>query len=143
MPLDSVTFFLFLKLLILSLLTMKYSLLFSVLSVLFLGCSKDEAEDTEAPSIIITAPTNNQSLPAGEIHVKGTVADNAYLNQVHVEVYDGTGAEVEHVHIHPATKNYAFDQTFTAQAGKSYKIKVIAEDPSTNSSTQQVDITCN
>ena len=123
---------------------MKYSLLISVLSVfLFMGCSKDDAEDTEAPSITITAPTNNQVLSAGEVHVKGSIADNAYINQVHVEVYDGTGAEVVHVHIHPATKNYAFDQAFTAQAGKSYKIKVVAEDPSANSSTKQVDITCN
>ena len=122
---------------------MKYSLLLSALSVLFLGCSKDEAEDTEAPSITITAPTNNQSLPAGEVHVKGMTSDNAYINQAHVEVYDGAGAEVIHVHIHPATKNYAFDQTFTAQSGKSYKIKVIAEDPSANSSTKQIDITCN
>ncbi|WP_276500904.1 DUF4625 domain-containing protein [Terrimonas pollutisoli] len=122
---------------------MKYSLLISVLSVLFLSCSKDEAEDTDAPSITISSPTNNTVLPAGEVHIKGTIADNAYINQVHVEVYDGGGTEVVHVHIHPATKNYAFDQTFTAQAGKSYKIKVIAEDPSTNSSTRQIDITCN
>ena len=107
------------------------------------SCGKDGAEDKEAPSITISSPTNNQSLPAGEVHVKGTIADNAYINQVHVEVYDGTGAEVIHVHIHPATKNYAFDQTFTAQAGKNYKIKVIAEDPSANSSTLQIDITCN
>ena len=122
---------------------MKYIILLALLSTAFSSCSKDDAEDNEAPSITITAPTNNQSLPAGEVHVKGTIADNAYINQVHVEVYDGAGAEVEHVHIHPATKNYAFDQTFTPQAGKSYKIKVIAEDPSANSSTKQIDITCN
>ena len=122
---------------------MKYSIFLSVLGVLFLGCGKDDAEDNEAPSITITSPTNNQVLPAGEIHVKGTIADNAYINQVHVEIYEGNGSEVIHVHIHPATKNYAFDQVFTAQAGKGYKIKVIAEDPSANSSTKQVDITCN
>ena len=125
------------------LLTMKYSLLISVLSVFFLSCGKDEVKDTDSPSITITSPTNNQVLPSGEVHVTGTIADNAYINQVHVEVYDGAGAQVVHAHIHPATKNYAFDQTFTAQAGKSYKIKVIAEDPSANLSTKQVDITCN
>ena len=122
---------------------MKYSILAFLFGIMLFSCGKDGAEDKEAPSITISSPTNNQSLPAGEVHVKGTIADNAYINQVHVEVYDGTGAEVIHVHIHPATKNYAFDQTFTAQAGKNYKIKVIAEDPSANSSTLQIDITCN
>ena len=122
---------------------MKYSILAFLFGILLFSCGKDEAEDKEAPSITITSPTNNQSLPAGEVHVKGTIADNAYINQVHVEVYEGNGTEVIHVHIHPATKNYAFDQIFTAQAGKNYKIKVIAEDPSANFSTQQIDITCN
>ena len=122
---------------------MKYSIPAFLSGILLFSCGKDGADDKEAPIITITAPTNNQSLSAGEIHVKGTIADNAYINQVHVEVYEGSGAEVIHVHIHPATKNYAFDQTFTAQAGKNYKIKVIAEDPSANSSTQQIDITCN
>lgn len=122
---------------------MKYIILLALLSTVFYGCSKDDAEDKEAPSITITSPANNEVLPAGETHVKGTIADNAYINQVHIEIYDGAGAEITHIHIHPASKNYAFDHAFTAQAGKNYKIKVIAEDPSANSSTKQLDITCN
>lgn len=122
---------------------MKQLFLCSLACFLLISCSKKNEDDKEAPVVTITSPTNNQVLPAGEIHIKGTITDNVYINQVHVEVYDGVGAQVVHVHIHPATKNYAFDQTFTAQAGKSYKIKVIAEDPSANLSTKQVDITCN
>lgn len=122
---------------------MKHTILPALLSIALFSCGKDGAEDTEAPVITIISPANSQVVSAGEIHVKGTVSDNAYISQVHVEIYESNGTEVTHVHIHPATKSYALDQVFTASAGKSYKIKVIAEDPSTNSTIKQVEITCN
>ena len=54
-----------------------------------------------------------------------------------------SGAEYLHVHIHPESKSYAYNQTFAVEAGTSYKIKIIAEDPSANSASKQVEVSCN
>ncbi len=100
-------------------------------------------DDKEAPGITLTTPVNNQVLTPGEIHIKGTVNDNQYIDQVHIEIsHLNTGVEYEHVHIHPATKFYAFDQTFTVQSGINYKIKILAEDPSANTVSAQVEVSC-
>jgi hypothetical protein len=72
------------------------------------------------------------------------VTDNQYISKVHIEISDlTTDAEYLHVHIHPASKSYAYNQTFAAQSGTSYKIKVIAEDPSANTFSKQVEVSCN
>ena len=123
---------------------MKQLFLCSLACILLISCSKKNEDDKEAPVVTITSPTNNQTLPAGEIHIKGTITDNAYINQVHIEISNlNTGVEYLHVHTHPTSKTYAFDQTFTVQQGIAYKIRVIAEDPSTNTSSGQVEVSCN
>ncbi len=123
---------------------MKQSLLFLVSCVVLASCSKKKSDDKEAPVVTLTAPANNQSFPAGEIHIKGNITDNEYISQVHIEITNfNTGAEYTHIHIHPTSKSYAFDQPFTLLPGISYKIRVIADDPAANTSSSQVQISCN
>lgn len=122
---------------------MKTLYFFPIACILFLSCSKKKNDDKEAPVITLTTPSNNQVLTPGEIHIKGTINDNQYIDQVHIEISNlNSGVEYEHLHIHPASKTYAFDQTFTVQAGINYKIKIIAEDPSSNPASAQVEVTC-
>ncbi len=123
---------------------MKQLLLLLLGFVMLVSCSKKKSEDKESPVVTLTSPANNQSFPAGEIHIKGNITDNEYISQVHIEITNfNTGAEYTHVHIHPTSRSYAFDQTFTLQSGISYKIRVIADDPAANTSSSQVQISCN
>lgn len=125
---------------------MKQLFIFTTICMFIFSCSKKSNDkDTETSVVTFSSPANNQVFTAGEtIHIKGIVNDNQYIDEVHIEISNlNTGIEYQHVHIHPATKTYAFDQPLTVQAGINYKIKVIAEDPSSNTSSQQVEISCN
>jgi hypothetical protein len=122
---------------------MKQWLLLLLGCVVFGSCSDKDNDDKEAPVITLTTPTDNQVFSAGEIKIKATIADNAYIGQVHVEVYNAsTGDEITHVHIHPASKTYALDYPVTLQSGIGYKIKIVADDPAANTSSKQVEISC-
>ena len=123
---------------------MKTIYLTTIAFIVLLSCSKKKTDDKESPIISFTAPVNNQVFTAGEIHIKGNVNDNQYIEGVHIEISNNiTGEEYDHIHIHPGSKTYVFDQTFILKAGISYKIKVIAEDPSANPASVQAAISCN
>lgn len=123
---------------------MKQMLLFLLSYVALISCSNKENDDKEAPVITLTSPTNNQVFNAGEIQIKATITDNAYIGQIHVEIYNNdTETEIEHVHIHPTSKTYALDHPFMLESGTNYKIKVVADDPAANTSSKQVEISCN
>ena len=89
--------------------------------------------------ITLNTPTNNQVYTSGQnIMITGQVTDNKFINQIHVVITNlGSGLEYLHVHIHPNSSSFNFSQSYTAQAGISYKIEVIADDASTNSSANQ------
>ena len=73
---------------------MKTLSIFSIACILFLSCSKKKTDDKEAPVVTLTTPVNNQVLTSGEIHIKGTVNDNQYIDQVHIEISNlNTGVE--------------------------------------------------
>ena len=125
---------------------MKQLFIFSIICILTSSCSKKSGEkDYEAPVVTLTSPTNNQVYPTGQtINIQGTVTDNQYISQVHIEITDlNSGAEYLHIHIHPASRSYAYNQTFAVESGTSYKIQVIAEDPSANISSGHVEVSCN
>jgi hypothetical protein len=113
----------------------------------FLSCSKDSTtdKDREAPVILLNRPVDAQSYSAGQpIVISGSVTDNKFIKEIHIEVTDlTTAAEYFHVHIHPDAATSSFNQAITAQAGISYKIRVIADDASSNSSIKQVTVTVN
>ena len=122
---------------------MKQLLLILVGCVTLASCSDKENDDKEAPVITLTSPSNNQVFNAGEIRIKATITDNAYIGQIHVEIHNDADVEVDHVHIHPTSKSYALDYPLTLESGVDYKIKVIADDPAANSSFKEVQISCN
>ena len=118
-----------------------------ILLVLFTCCSKRPKadKDYDPPVIILTTPTNNQVFTAGQdMMISGLVTDNKYILQLHIEITNLITAEAYlHVHIHPASNVFNFNQSFTVQAGISYKIRVIADDPSANSSAKVIEVFCN
>jgi hypothetical protein len=121
----------------------------ALLLVLFSGlsCSKNSGKekDYDAPVVQLTSPTDNQVFTAGQnILITGSVTDNKYIKEIHIEVTDLISAqEYLHVHIHPAAAAFNFSQAFLVEAGKQYKIRVIADDPSSNSSIKAIEISTN
>jgi len=117
------------------------------LLLIFTACSKnkDKDKDYDPPVITLSTPTNNQVYAAGQnIMVSGNASDNKYINQIHVVISNlATGTEYQHVHIHPNTSSFTFNQPYTAQAGITYKIQVIVDDASSNSVSKSVEVSCN
>lgn len=118
-----------------------------ILFALIMACSKRSSEDKdrEAPTLSVTTPTDNQVYSAGQtINITGSASDNKYIEQIHIVITNlVTGTEYLHVHIHPNGSAFNFAQAYTAQAGISYKIQVIVDDASSNSTAKSVNVTCN
>lgn len=112
-----------------------------------LACSKKGAaeKDYDAPVIVISTPTDNQVFTAGQqMQISGSVTDNKYISQIHIEISNHqTGEEYLHVHIHPASSAFNFNQSFTVNGGIQYRVRVIADDPSSNSSVSSVTVSGN
>jgi hypothetical protein len=109
------------------------------------ACSKGSDKDNDAPVLTLNTPVNNQVYTSGQsIMISGQAADNKFINQIHVVITNlSTGTEYLHVHIHPNSSSFTFNQPYTPQAGIAYKIEVIADDASTNSTTKSVQVSCN
>lgn len=114
---------------------------------LLVACSKGSGKekDYEAPVVTLSTPANNQVFTGGQnITISGMVTDNKYIREIHIEITNlHTAAEYLHVHIHPDAASFTFNQAFAIQAGIAYKIRVIADDASTNSAIKTAEITCN
>ena len=123
---------------------MKKSVL-PILLVIVSACSKPADKDEVAPVLTLNAPTDNQAFTAGQnIMISGTASDNKYIEQIHVVITNQiTGVEYLHIHIHPNSNSFNFNQGYTAQAGINYKIEVIVDDPSSNSTAKSVLVSCN
>jgi len=127
------------------------ALLFCVLLALC-ACSKNNAsagpgntKDTSAPVVTISSPSNNQTFAAGQtVQVMASATDNVKVTELHVHVLNKeTLALLRDIHSYPGDKSGVVQDSFTAQAGMSYTIKIIALDPSQNLGTVQVDIAVN
>jgi hypothetical protein len=125
---------------------MKTSIL-PLLLLFIVSCSKRSGgdNDNEAPVIMINTPTNNQVFNGTQnITISGMATDNKYIKEIHIEVTNLTTAEQYlHTHIHPDANNYTFNQPYTIGVGIAYKIRVIADDGSANSTSESVEISCN
>lgn len=117
------------------------------LFLLLAACSKRSGEDKdhEPPVLVLNSPADNQVFSAGQdIIIAGSASDNKFIDQIHIVITNlSTGAEYLHIHIHPNGKSFNFSQPYTAQAGTSYKIQVIADDASSNSTGKSVEVSCN
>jgi len=117
------------------------------LLLFFAACSKNPGtdKDYDAPVLTLSTPTNNQVYTSGQnIMITGQVTDNKFIKEIHIVITNlGSGAEYLHVHIHPNTNSFNYSQSYTAQAGVFYKIEVLADDPSANSTAKSVQVFCN
>jgi hypothetical protein len=114
---------------------------------ILIACSKNAAKDKDydPPVLTLTTPANNQVYVSGQnIMVSGSASDNKFINQIHVVITNlATGVEYQHVHIHPNSNSFNFNQPYTAQSGITYKIDVIVDDASSNSTAKSVEVSCN
>jgi hypothetical protein len=104
---------------------------------IFTGCHKG---DNEAPTITISSPTDNQSFSAGQtVHVQAVIKDNVEIHHVHMYVTNNNnGSQVVHFEDHVDGGTYNLDQSFTTQAGITYKIEIQADDHAGNTGDAQV-----
>ncbi|RYY62792.1 MAG: DUF4625 domain-containing protein [Chitinophagaceae bacterium] len=120
---------------------------FLFLALTLASCSKNKSESTDRdnPVITLTSLSDEQVFTGSQtINITGTVTDNRYIKEIHIEISDlDSGEEYLHVHIHPASASYNYDQPYLLTAGNNYRIRVIADDASTNSSVRSVNVRCN
>ena len=124
---------------------MKKNLLYLLLLSLA-ACKKDDViEDGQAPVVLLTAPSNNQTFTAGEsINITADITDNQKIIEVHLEIINNTtGAFITHEHFVPDGASYKLTRSFTAQANSAYKIRVVAEDANSNSAKAEVSVISN
>jgi hypothetical protein len=110
--------------------------------IAFSACKK---ADTTAPMVHITNPTDGQSFTAGQtIHVQATLSDNTEIHHIHCRVDNtNTGQEILHFEDHIDQSTYNMDQSFTTQAGVTYKIEVEADDHSGNDTKVDISVSSN
>src|SRR4051812_37401833 len=113
-----------------------------LLLIIFLAaCSKDKGDKT-APLITILAPANHQAFTAGQtIQVTVTASDNDKVTELHIHVTDkATGNLLRDIHSYPVQASGQVQDSFTAEAGFTYIIEIIAKDPTQNFSTLRIEV---
>ena len=116
--------------------------------LLIFACSRKDSgdpnngRDTTSPVITIVSPLNNQKFTAGQnIQVSAIATDNLKVTLLHIHVLNKTTeAILRDVHAYPDNKTGTVQDSFVAQAGLTYIIKVTAFDAAQNPATAQVDI---
>ena len=112
-----------------------------------MACSKKTSSpsDNTPPVITIASPLNNQHFNAGEIiQTTATVTDNDRVVELHIHVINtATGILLRDIHSYPGQSNATVEDSFAAEAGIGYTIKIIAYDAAHNLATAQVDVSAN
>ena len=124
----------------------RFITLIILLSLFSLSCAKSSKErDRESPVVTIEEPVHNAIVTGGQVlNIRGTVADNEYIHEIHIEISNlQTGEEYLHVHIHPTSGTHSYSQAFKPVSGINYLVRVIAEDPSNNVSSKKVEFSAN
>lgn len=107
----------------------------------FAGCKKEKG-DMVKPVITITSPQANQQFNAGQvINITATINDNSELHEVSVSISNkNTSAELVHNHYHADQMTFNVNETITAGAGITYRIKIGAADHSGNQTEMEVEV---
>ena len=112
-----------------------------------MGCSKKSTSNTDntPPVITIISPLNNQHFNAGEIiQTTANVTDNDRITELHIHVNNATtGILLRDIHSFPGQSTSTVQDSFAAEAGISYTIKIIAYDVAHNLATAQVNVSVN
>ncbi len=120
----------------------------SILLVLIFiaACSKNTTDKNSQPPVItIVSPLNNQHFNAGDIiHTVANASDNDRVTELHIHVINNaTGALLRDIHSYPGQPTGTVQDSFSAEAGVTYKIQIIAKDPAQNLATAQVQVSVN
>lgn len=122
-------------------------ILCTLLVLLMAACSnKDGREDDDIlPTVILVSPTNGQQFTAGAtVPITGTITDNNSLAEVHVHISNAANNQLLiDIHRYPGAATYALNESFQAQAGINYQVRIIAVDKSGNQALQTVQILVN
>ena len=113
----------------------KFSILLLIATcAAFAACKKSSAGDSEKPTINVTSPQANQQFNPGQvIQIMATITDNSELHDVSLEITNkATSAILVHNHYHVDLMTYNLNETYTAGAGITYKMKIGATDHSGN-----------
>ncbi|MET0393669.1 MAG: Ig-like domain-containing protein [Chitinophagaceae bacterium] len=114
---------------------------------LIAACSKKDgtAADTAVPGVVINSPANGQVFTGGAtVTITAAITDDTRLTEVHVHILDNTTSQLLiDIHRYPNTAAYTLNETFQAQSGINYTIKVIAVDRSGKTGTQTVLVSVN
>jgi hypothetical protein len=114
---------------------------------LVVACSKDNktVDDDFLPMIVLSSPSNGQVFTGGAtVNITASITDNIKLAEVHVHISDhATGQLLVDIHRYPNAAAYALNESFQAQSGINYTIRVIAIDRSGNTEMQTVQVTVN
>ena len=107
----------------------------------FAACKKSSG-DSEKPAITVTSPQANQQFNAGQvISIIATITDNSELHEVSLEITNkATSAILIHNHYHVDVVTYNLNETYTAGAGITYKMKIEATDHSGNTSEMEFEV---
>lgn len=105
----------------------------SIISFLFLGCSKDEEKENEAPTCTITNPINRVEIQQGETVTISVNADDLDGNVVEVK-FEIDNVGVSSVNNYP----YNYDWNTTSEEKGSHTIKVIAKDNKGDLTTDEI-----
>jgi hypothetical protein len=99
-------------------------------------------KDTSGPVITIVSPTDHQTFTAGQtIQTSANAIDNVKVTELHIHVIDkSTGSLLRDIHSYPGAVSGTVQDAFTAKTGLTYTIKIIANDPSQNLTTSQVEV---
>jgi hypothetical protein len=109
-------------------------------------CSKHaDTADMTPPVITIMSPFNNQHFAAGEtISTVASATDNDEVTELHIHVINkATGELLRDIHSYPAKGTGTVQDSFSADAGITYTIQIIAKDPAQNVATAKVEVSSN
>ena len=119
--------------------------IFYLTSLVFLAsCSKKsgDSKDTSPPVITIVSPLNNQIFTAGQtIQITVNASDNDEVSELHIQVINKTTGELLRlIHSFLGQASGTAHDSFIAQAGLTYIIEIIAQDPAQNLAKSQVEV---
>ena len=111
-------------------------------SILLAACTKRTVaeNDNTPPVIAIISPLNNQHFNAGEIiQITAEASDNNKVIELHIHVSNtATGILLRDIHSYPGKSNATAEDSFAAETGVNYTIKILAIDAAQNQSSAEV-----
>ena len=121
---------------------MKWGYLIGLIFLFACKKSSSDADDREAPVIILQTPGAGASYSTGStITISGSISDANRIVQVHFHISnEESGQLLVDIHRYPGESVFAMNETFTIPAAGNYRIRIIARDNEGNEGLETVSI---